>query len=72
MAKKPTYEKLKQTVKELKGETTDRKRAALATQEAREYAENIVETVTEPLVVLDGDLRQSSRRTVPLYFLWRV
>ena len=41
MAKKPTYEELSQTVKELKGEATDRKRAALATQEALEYAENI-------------------------------
>ena len=56
MAKKPTYEELNQTVNELKGEATDRKRAALATQEALEYAENIVETVREPLVVLDADL----------------
>ena len=55
-AKKPTYEELNQTVKELKGEATDRKWAALTTQEAREYAENIVETVREPLVVLDADL----------------
>jgi PAS domain S-box-containing protein len=56
MAKKPTYEELNQTVKELKEEATDRKWAALATQEAREYAENIVETVREPLVVMDADL----------------
>ena len=56
MAKKPTYEELNQTINELKGEATDRKRAALATQEALEYAENIVETVREPLVVLDADL----------------
>ena len=56
MAKKPTYEGLNQTVNELKGEATDRKRAALAAQEALEYAENIVETVREPLVVLDADL----------------
>jgi two-component system, cell cycle sensor histidine kinase and response regulator CckA len=56
MSKKPTYEELNQTVNELKGEATDRKRAALDTQEALEYAENIVETVREPLVVLDADL----------------
>ncbi len=29
----------------------------VTTAEAREYAENIVDTVREPLVVLDGDLR---------------
>jgi PAS domain S-box-containing protein len=34
-----------------------RKRAERAVQEAREYAESIVETVREPLVVLDTDLR---------------
>jgi len=56
MAKKPTYEELNQTVNELKGEAPDRKRAALTTQEALEYAENIVETVREPLVVLDAGL----------------
>ncbi len=36
---------------------TRRKRAERAAQEAREYAESIVETVREPLVVLDTDLR---------------
>jgi PAS domain S-box-containing protein len=36
---------------------TERKRAEQAVQEAREYAESIVETVREPLVVLDNDLR---------------
>jgi PAS domain S-box-containing protein len=36
---------------------TERKQAERAVQEAREYAENIVETVREPLVVLDADLR---------------
>jgi PAS domain S-box-containing protein len=38
-------------------EMTERKRAERAVQEAREYAESIVETVREPLVVLDNDLR---------------
>jgi PAS domain S-box-containing protein len=41
----------------LQQEMTERKRAELAVQEAREYAESIVETVREPLVVLDTDLR---------------
>jgi PAS domain S-box-containing protein len=36
---------------------TERKRAERAVQEAREYAESIVDTVREPLVVLDADLR---------------
>ena len=48
MTKKPTYEELNQTVNELKGEATDRRRAALATLEALEYAENIVQTVRKP------------------------
>ena len=44
----------------LQQEMTERKRAELAVQEAREYAESIVETVREPLVVLDTDLRVMS------------
>jgi len=36
---------------------TERVRAERAVQEAREYAESIVGTVREPLVVLDADLR---------------
>jgi two-component system CheB/CheR fusion protein len=36
---------------------TDVKRTELAIQEAREYAEDIINTVREPLVVLDADLR---------------
>ena len=36
---------------------TARRRAERAVEEAREFAENIVETVREPLVVLDADLR---------------
>jgi PAS domain S-box-containing protein len=36
---------------------TERKRAERAVQEAREYAESIVDTVREPLVVLDAGLR---------------
>ena len=44
----------------LQQEMTERKHAELAVQEAREYAESIVETVREPLVVLDTDLRVMS------------
>jgi PAS domain S-box-containing protein len=36
---------------------TERKSAELAVQKAREYAESILSTVREPLVVLDADLR---------------
>jgi len=42
---------------QLQQEMTERKRADRAVQEAREYAESIVETVREPLVVLDTDLK---------------
>jgi len=41
----------------LEQEMTERKRAERAVQEAREYAESIVETVRESLVVLDTNLR---------------
>ena len=37
-------------------DVTERKRLELATEEAREFAEDIVETVREPLVVLDTEL----------------
>ena len=36
---------------------TERKQLETAIQDAREYAENIVETVLEPLVVLNSDLK---------------
>ncbi len=43
--------------KQLQLKMTASKRAERAVQEAREYAESIVETVREPLVVLDTDLK---------------
>jgi len=49
--------KLRMANEQLQEEMTARKRAERAVQEAREYAESIVETVREPLVVLDTDLR---------------
>ena len=42
---------------QLHQEVTERRRAEGAVQEARDYAESIVETVREPLVVLDADLK---------------
>ena len=45
---------LRQRIAELKALEAEHKRAE---QESREYAESIVETVREPLVVLDADLR---------------
>jgi len=42
---------------QLEQEIAERKRAEQAAQEALEYAESIIETVREPLVVLDTDLR---------------
>jgi len=48
---------LRMANEQLRKEMTARKRAERAVQETREYAESIVETVREPLVVLDTDLR---------------
>jgi len=48
---------LRQRVAELEAAGAERLRAEGAAQEAREYAESIVDTVREPLVVLDADLR---------------
>jgi PAS domain S-box-containing protein len=48
---------MRQRIAELEASETGRRRAERAVQEAREYAESIVETVREPLVVLDADIR---------------
>jgi len=48
---------LRMANKRLQQEIAERKRVEQAVQDAREYAESIVETVREPLVVLDADLR---------------
>jgi PAS domain S-box-containing protein len=50
-------ESLRKQVAELELEKTEHKRAELAIREAAEYAQSIVATVREPLVVLDADLR---------------
>jgi PAS domain S-box-containing protein len=48
---------LKMVIKQLQQIMAERKRTEQAVQDAREYAESIVETVREPLMVLDADLR---------------
>ena len=48
---------LRQQITNLEKSETERKRAQVAVREALRYAENIVETVREPLVVLDIDLK---------------
>jgi PAS domain S-box-containing protein len=57
MTKKSGYEDVNKMFRALEKETAQRKKAELATEDAREYAENIVATVREPLIVLDGYLR---------------
>ncbi len=47
------------------------KRMLSAAEEARDYAEGIIETVREPLLVLDGDLR-IQRATASFYDLFQV
>lgn len=49
--------KLHQRIEDLEAEATERKQLEAEIQDAREYAENIVETVREPLVVLNSDLK---------------
>jgi len=50
-------EALSQHAAEMEKLRADQKRVELVAQETREYAESIVETVRESLVVLDADLR---------------
>jgi PAS domain S-box-containing protein len=57
MTKKSSYEDVNEMFRELEKEAAKRKQAERAIRDAREYAENIVATVREPLIVLGGDLR---------------
>ncbi len=57
MTKNFSYEELEHRVRELEKETLKHKRVEQALEELREYAENIVATVREPLVVLNSDLK---------------
>ncbi len=50
-------ERLRAQIKTLEKIVFDYKNAGLIIQEAREYAENIVDTVREPLLILNADLR---------------
>ncbi len=47
------------------------KRSLRAAEEARDYAEGMIETVREPLLVLDGDLRVQ-RATLAFYEMFQV
>jgi PAS domain-containing protein len=49
--------RLRQRITHLEESETECKRAEVAVREALRYAENIVKTVREPLVVLDIDLK---------------
>ncbi len=57
MAVKPIYEELEKRVAELEAIKTELKQAEHVVLKARNYAESIVETVREPLLVLDAHLR---------------
>jgi PAS domain-containing protein len=48
---------LRAQIKDVEVSKIDLRRAKAEIQQARSYAENIVETVREPLLVLDGDLK---------------
>jgi two-component system CheB/CheR fusion protein len=49
--------KLQQRITELQKTESEREKSKKVIQEAYEYFENIVETIREPLIVLDSDLR---------------
>ena len=51
---------LRQEIVNLKQSDAERHQAVLAIREAYEYVKNIVDTVREPLLVLDGKLRVAS------------
>jgi two-component system CheB/CheR fusion protein len=57
MTVKPTYEELEKRVVELESIETELNQAERVVLRARNYAESIVETVREPLIVLDAHLR---------------
>jgi PAS domain-containing protein len=48
---------LRAQIKKVEASKIELRRAEAEIQQARSYAENIVETVREPLLVLDGDLK---------------
>ena len=56
MTMKPTYEELEQRVAELQAIEAKLKQAERIALKARRYAESIVETVREPLIVIDAHL----------------
>jgi len=51
---------LRQVIAKLEKLEAERRRTVLAIREAYEYAENIIDTVREPLIVLDANLRVAS------------
>jgi PAS domain S-box-containing protein len=55
-----TERRLQETNEIMQVEIAERKRAEETFMEAQKYAESIVETICEPLVVLTGDLRVTS------------
>ena len=57
MDKKPTYDELKQRVLELENKLSGAEQMAQSASEAGRYAESILDTIREPLVVLDSELK---------------
>jgi len=52
-----TEQQLRAANQQLRAEVTERKKAERAAVEAHEYTESIVQTIREPLIMLDADLR---------------
>ncbi|MFZ3121902.1 MAG: hypothetical protein WA104_00820, partial [Thermodesulfovibrionales bacterium] len=48
---------LHQRIEDFEAEATERKQLEAEIHDAREYAESIINTVREPLIALDQDLR---------------
>ena len=56
MANQPTYEELEQRVRELEKEVSKAKSLEQSVQKTRHFAKSIVDTIREPLVILDDKL----------------
>ena len=56
MTNKPTYEELEQRVRELEKEVSKAKSLEQSVQKTRHFAKSIVDTIREPLVILDDKL----------------
>ena len=71
MADKPTYEQLQEKIRQLEIELAKVRHLEQSVQKTRNFAKNLVETIREPLVILDERLRIVTA-TRSFYKLFRI